>query len=127
MKKKWLFVLPLVTILSFLPLASALAYYDTFVYDFDTTLRGKDRKLNTFNQGYAKFKSVKCRNGHKMTVKVKHNVRFRPDPTLTSKKIAECGGTIGPFGHDKTTPVYIEMSKPHDGYWVRGTGKIYTK
>jgi hypothetical protein len=128
MLKKLIFPLLLGTILIILPLQDVLAYSDTFVYDFDTTLRGKDRKLDSGGkQVYAKFSSVKCRKGHKMTIKLKHNVSFRPDPTLTSKRISECGGTIGPVGYAHNTPVYIEMSKQHDGFWVRGTGKIYTQ
>ncbi|WP_028394043.1 hypothetical protein [Bacillus cihuensis] len=127
MKKKWLFILPFVFVLLFIPVASALAYYTTFVYDFDTTLRSKDRTIKTNDDVVFKFNSVKCRKGHYMTVLVKHNVTRGFDTLLEKKKIKECGGTVTLYGHNKSIPVYFIISKPHDGYWVRGTGTITTK
>lgn len=127
MKWKLPLIAMFVFVLVFLPVSSALAYSDTFVYDFDTNLRSKDRTLKTFNDATITFHSVKCRKGHYMTVTVKHNVSWGRDSLLAKKKIPECGGTVGPFGHDKNTPVYFIISKPHDGYWVRGTGTIKTK
>lgn len=98
--------------------------------NFDTTLRSRDRTLpNIALSNYEKirfeFNSVQCRKGHYMTVTVKHNVSWGRDSLLTKKKIPECGGTVDLYGYDYRTPVYFIISKPHDGYWVRGNGKIY--
>ncbi|WNB93107.1 hypothetical protein [Bacillus sp. NEB1478] len=126
MFKKWFFIFPLITILSLLPYATAIAYNNTFVYEFDTTLRGKNRKINTNDDIVFSFHSAQCRKGHKIKIEVRHYV-FGPDTTLTRKTIPECGGKVVVYVHDKYTPVYVKMSKPHDGYWVKGTGKIYSQ
>jgi hypothetical protein len=127
MRMKLIFIVPLIIVLTLSSVGTVHAYYKSFVYEFDTNLRSKSRTMNTNDDLAFKFNSIKCRKGHKMKITVKHNVSWGPDTTLTRKWIPECGGKVVLYGHDRNTPVYFIMSKKHDGYWVRGTGEIYSQ